>query len=572
MRTYGTIRYDRGKWVVDCEPHVLIRLKRVFPRVSRRSHGTTCIEDTIETSRDLAWFLERFPMEADAATRARLDGRASEHRERESLVAELLAGRREPRSFDLALPPRDYQRVAADLALRMGGLLIADDVGLGKTATAICALSDPSTRPALVVTLTHLPRQWQAELARFAPELRTHILKSGTPYDLRAKPRGGKRGQGDLFTPELPDVIIGSYSKLAGWAATLAPIVRGVVFDEVQELRRGEESNKGAAAYHIAAHARLRVGLSATPIYNYGGEMYHVLQALRPGELGTWGEFSQEWGGAEGADKRTMRIADPKAFGAYLREHGLMIRRTRADVGRELPGLTRIPHEIDCDTDHLDRIQSSAAELARIILDQGTAERGARFRASEELSVLVRQATGVAKAPYVAEFVRLLVESGERVVLFGWHREVYSLWLERLKALRPALYTGTESVAQKEEARRRFVERETDVLIMSLRSGAGLDGLQSCCRTVVFGELDWSPGVHEQCIGRVARDGQTDPVAAYFLVASSGSDPIVADVLGVKRGQIEGVRTPSGELVDALDVGGGHIRRLAEAYLDRRVA
>jgi len=108
---------------------------------------------------------------------------------------------------------------------------------------------------------------------------------------------------------------------------------------------------------------------------------------------------------------------------------------------------------------------------------------------------------------YVADFVRLLVESGEQVVLYGWHREVYHIWLDRMADLKPALFTGTESTSQKQEAKRRFLAKETPVLIMSLRAGAGVDGLQHVCKTVVYGELDWSPGVHEQGVGRVFRDG-----------------------------------------------------------------
>ena len=86
------------------------------------------------------------------------------------------------------------------------------------------------------------------------------------------------------------------------------------------------------------------------------------------------------------------------------------------------------------------------------------------------------------------------------------------------------------------------------------------------------GEIDWSPGVHEQCSGRIYRDGQLHPVFAYYLLAEDGSDPIVADVLGVKKGQIAGLRDPNGNLVEKLDVGGDHIRRLAEQYLRQRDA
>jgi hypothetical protein len=69
---------------------------------------------------------------------------------------------------------------------------------------------------------------------------------------------------------------------------------------------------------------------------------------------------------------------------------------------------------------------------------------------------------------------------------------------------------------------------------MSLRSGAGLDGLQKRCSTMVFGELDWSPGVHHQCIGRLDREGQEQPVTAMFLVCDDGSDPPMMEVLGLK--------------------------------------
>src|SRR5690606_4870756 len=119
---------------------------------------------------------------------------------------------------------------------------------------------------------------------------------------------------------------------------------------------------------------------------------------------------------------------------------------------------------------------------------------------------------------------------------------------------------GSESFRQKEEAKKRFVEGDCPLFIMSLRSGAGLDGLQGVCNTVVFGELDWSPGVHEQCIGRVHRDGQNQSTNVYYLLATEGSDPIVADVLGVKRAQVEGIRNPDQDLIEKLDTSGDRVK------------
>jgi SNF2 family DNA or RNA helicase len=566
VTTFGTAKLDRrdlGKrknrevWVIEAQPHVVMRLKRLFSRVDKGQHGEVLLADSPEVCRELLWFSERFPLEI--TPRKRMEQGAKEHRAREKLVQQVLGGSYRAPEFEMAYPAREYQRVAADLLLRSGSLLLADDLGLGKTVSAIAALTDRRALPALVVTLTHLPKQWERELNRFAPNLLVYPVKSGKPVDLRAKCRG-----------RLPDVVVMNYHKLSGWADTLAPLIRTVVFDEVQELRRGEQSEKYTAAKYLAESAGFRLGLSATPIYNFGGEMFYVIDALRPGALGTYEEFCREWCGGSYGDK--PRIVDPRAFGIYLRNEGLMLRRTRGEVGRELPALTRIPHHVDADGKALDAISDAAAELARIILAQSETERGAKLRASEELSWRLRQATGIAKAAFVADFVRLLVENGEKVLLYGWHREVYSLWLAKLKDLDPALYTGAESIPQKEESLRRFRDGETPILIMSLRAGAGVDGLQSHCRTVVFGELDWSPGVHEQCIGRVHRDGQADPVCAYFLVADSGSDPVVADVLGLKREQVEGLKNPDGELVEALQVDPNHIKRLAQQFLEQRRA
>ena len=181
--------------------------------------------------------------------------------------------------------------------------------------------------------------------------------------------------------------------------------------------------------------------------------------------------------------------------------------------------------------------------------------------------MLLRQATGIAKAPYVADFVRMLVESGERVVLFGWHRAVYDIWNSKLADLKPVMYTGSETPAQKEAAKNAFMSGEASVFIISLRAGAGIDGLQGNAHVCVFGELDYSPAIHEQGIGRIHRFGQAEPVMAYFLVTDSGSDPIIVDINHLKRSQIDGVRDADNELIEALQVDVDIIPMLAQRYL-----
>lgn len=566
MKTYGRVKWSQGRWHIRCEPHVMLRAKRVFAQVAKRQQGEIVLHDTPGTARDIEWFLERYPMEVEDAKR--LDQRAREHDQAMAAVQRVLQSAGEPAPFDLAIPARRYQRSAAELVLATGRLLLGDDLGLGKTASAICVLSDPRARPAVVVTLTALPGQWREQVRKFAPSLNVLIPKKGTP----------QRHEVELLQGLIrPDVVILNYAKLAGWAETLAQVFqpKTVVFDEVQELRTGSGSAKYAAAEHLAQGAAYRMGLSATPIYNYGGEIYAVLAPLAPGELGSWGEFGQEWC-AYGASDTKAKIKDPKAFGAFLRERGLFLRRTCSDVRDEVPELAdpiRIPHVVDADTSVLAKAETAAAELARIILST-SATNAERFEAAGEIDWRLRQATGIAKAPYVAAFVRMLLQADDqaRVLLYGWHHAVYELWGEALKDYRPVFFTGQESTLQKEASKAAFLDGSSAgsrVLIMSLRAGAGLDGLQDKCRLVVFGELDWSPGVHEQCLGRVHRPGQKDTVRAYFLHSESGSDPVMVEVLGLKKAQVQGIRDPDADLVEKLQNSGDHIRRLAEACLAR---
>jgi hypothetical protein len=305
---------------------------------------------------------------------------------------------------------------------------------------------------------------------------------------------------------------------------------------------------------------------SATPIYNYGGEFYNVLECTTPGRLGSHEEFTREWCDSSG---EKALIKNPKAFGSWLIEQGIMVRRTRRDVGRELPPVSIFRQVIDADLHALKHVEQSCAELARLILRQGEAFRGEKMMASREFDMRLRQATGIAKAPYVAAFVRMLVETGQKVVLYGWHREVYNIWLKQLADLNPVMYTGSESNAAKERSKQAFVSGKAGVFIISLRAGAGLDGLQHITNTVVMGELDWTYGVHEQDIGRVARDGQQNPTMVYFLVTEDGSDPVLEEVAGVKRMQLEGVRSPAADIVQQLTIDPAHVKRLAESYLSR---
>lgn len=548
-RTYGRLWLEDGQWKMTCDPHVAVMVKRIFQKIPTEASGVYSISNTPPMARDLEWFCQRYPLRVENPVElARL---SRQHRDEILTLDQLLGPHYIPKAFPLQLPAREYQNRAAELLLLRKSLLLADDVGLGKTCTSICTLADPNTLPAIVVCPVHIQQQWKDEIKRFMPELRVHIIKQQSNYALPVK------------NGRTPDVLIITYHKLPHWQEALREYARLVIFDEVQELRR-RDSQKYAAARNISGRMVYRMGLSATPIYNYGGEIFNIFDILAPDALGTADEFYREWCDGWGED---ASLKDPAAFGAWLQDNHLMLRRTRAQVGRELPPLSRITESIECNRAKLDEVAGKAGELARIILGEDDDYSGIEMmQAESEFNVMLRQATGIAKAPHVANYVEMLVENGEPVVLFGWHRAVYEIWMELLRKYNPVMYTGSESPRQKQEAVRRFVAGESKVFIISLRSGAGLDGLQGHCRTIVKGELDWSSSVHEQCIGRVYRDGQKDPVQVVFLVSEMGSDPFVSEILGIKRAQSDGLLGRSA--LQQTDSKAG-LKNMARHYLEK---
>ncbi|WP_410962624.1 hypothetical protein, partial [Salmonella sp. SAL4358] len=58
-------------------------------------------------------------------------------------------------------------------------------------------------------------------------------------------------------------------------------------------------------------------------------------------------------------------------------------------------------------------------------------------RAARDLDLKMRMLTGIAKARSAAAYVRLLLKDSPRVLLAGWHRDVYARWMEDLAPFNP---------------------------------------------------------------------------------------------------------------------------------------
>lgn len=576
MHVVGTLTL-KSRWVLDAKPHVLMRAKRLFAGSFDRERAVQ-VSDTEENAVDLLWFMERFPLSMSDADKKHLKAQAKRAEERIN-ATETLLKQCTPVTLKCALkkPLYSYQNNAVAFWRINSRFLCADDLGLGKTIQAIASISD-GLQPAVCVVPNHIQRQWKAKFSEFAPHLNVHIARSGAPYPL-PNFRDGVEYRGKKLVGYPCNVLILNYQKLAGWAPFLSKWARAIVYDEIHHLARNKTQKSDAAAILAETVPNIQ-GMSNTPIRNYGGEMFNVYSALGcRAHLGTREEFYREWcSHTMGTAGSEPLLKNPEAFVAWLKENGLMLRRTAAEAGVKIHEPEIIPHEVDCDAAPLKDVENATEELARIVLGEVQSKNFDKMRAANELDWQLRQATGIAKAPYVAEFVRMLVESGEKVVVGLWHREVYNILQNRLRDLGVAIYSGTESNTQKERAKELFcrdgtnvVHAGTNVFLLSLRSGEGLDGIQYASRVAVFAELDWTHNAHLQFTGRLARTGQARQVLAYFLHTLEGSDPVVMERVGLKRDQHERLINPDKKR-SVIQVDPGHIKALAKRWLEGRRA
>ena len=552
-RTYGTLSYNRRSkcWTVKADPSVTEMCKRLFPGSAGSKRGEARFTAHRRMVGDLLWLMLRYPLEVNPRDRALWDKSVQDAREHaiRKAIASRLPERMTPPEGTFTGELRPFQQEGLAFLMQHDRCLLADEMGLGKTVQALSYLASTDSFPALVIPPPHLTRNWTEEASRFlrirGEKPRVHVIKGLKPYEL----------------PEA-DVYIMHYLLLRGWKEVLPTLgFKAVIFDEVQELRH-TGTEKYSAASLLSESCERVIGLSGTPIYNTGGEIWNVINILDYHFLGDWESFSREWCYGYG----NAIVVKPQLLGDYLRQEGLMLRRTKQEVLKELPPKRRAVQELDWNDKLYAQLMAPVLpEVVRWKTD-GTLTPSARAMLEESISQHVRQATGIAKAPYVCQFVRALLDSGEKVLLFAHHHAVMDTYRQELKHYRPGFITGRETINQKSDAVERFMSGKTDVLCISLRAASGLNLQRATC--VVFGELDWSPAVHSQAEDRAHRMGQEDSLLCYYLVAPQGSDAAMQEALGLKVSQFVGLMgdTPlsPAESAEAAHQARKHVEMIAE--------
>lgn len=536
-RTYGTLSLsvDGKYWTVKAEPQVTVLAKRLFPGSEGRNsrQGFVRFPNSRRLVGDLNWLMMRYPLEIAPAHQNAWEEAIASARELDRDLIDSAKKMREARSvqpsptFTGELLP--FQSTGMEWMRSYRRTILGDHMGLGKTVQFLAFIASvPAASPALVIVEPHLIEQWRKAINRFIPDAPVRTLRGQKPGDFAAK-----------------GITLIHYGLVWHWWEILK--TRGfatVCFDEVQNLRR-KESNKYTACADIAALTEHVIGLSGTPIYNSGSEIWNVTNVIEMHCLGDWDTFLKEWCIHT---HNGIAVSQPEALGRHLREQGLMLRRRKDDeeVALDLPPKHRVLEEITGDDSVFGRMVETIAPLL-VKLDAAESAFDEE-RIKREIANVGRQATGVAKAPGVAAFVAGILEAGESVIVFAHHHSVVDILQKRLKKYNVLSITGRQTAKEKDAAQVAFQSGETKCVIVSMRAAAGLDLFAARC--VVFAELDWSPAIHAQGEDRAHRIGQqNDSVLAYYLVWQEGgsSDPFVLSKLGFKVQQFTGIMGDSAE-------------------------
>ena len=431
----------------------------------------------------------------------------------------------------------NFQKEGLDFLLKSSGnALLADEMGLGKTVQTLSYVAtEKQTFPLLVIAPLVTLKNWEREIERFLKKKSRNgrIIDSSSPSVTLI--RTGK-------SKELPktDIYVINYELLFKRNADLANVgIRTVVCDEVHNLR-SKTTQKYKSVKKLAALPTVlyRIGLSGTPIFNRGSEIWPIIDILKPGLLGSFKEFCEYFCYVNDKGKAIVLENRRASLRNELQKH-VMLRRKKSDVLKELKDKVRYKQVIACDTEYY--LEELNKIWKRLEAEQKVAETEFSKSASYHRAIQSeRQIAGVAKLPHVINYVKDIMEIEESVVVFCHHKVIHKLLHESLQEFSPVSIIGGQSDKLRQDEIDKFQRGESKLMIAGIRAGnVGINLTRA--KYVLFAELDWSPAIHRQAEDRLHRIGQKNTVFAYYLIGNGTLDDHVANILVDKSYEIDAI-------------------------------
>jgi superfamily II DNA or RNA helicase len=421
---------------------------------------------------------------------------------------------------------RHYQEIGLDFlsylaSFSFGGIL-ADEMGLGKTIQVISHLlhrkHSEGAVPSLVIAPTSVTHTWENEIRRFAPELSTLRLQSGSERAARYEEIAAA------------DVVITSYAIARIDAEQLSgQRFRTLILDEAQNAKNPSSQIARVVRSLSADH---RIALTGTPVENSLRDLWAIFAFAEPGLLGTESAFRRRFelpiADGDGRATETLRA----------RLEPFVLRRTKEDVAPELPERTEVV--LECDLSPLQRrLYRGVAEAARRDLFPLVDAQGIERTTVHVLAALTRLRQICAHPGMLFEEHRndpdasakfeSFLETVEEI-LSGQHRVlVFSAFASMLKIMRAELdrrgiaygyLDGSTKDRDRSSEVERFMQPDgPPIFLCSLKAG-GVGLTLTAADYVILYDPWWNPAVERQAIDRTHRIGQKRNVTAYRLVTS----------------------------------------------------
>jgi superfamily II DNA or RNA helicase len=453
-----------------------------------------------------------------------------------------------------------------------GRVLLADEVGLGKTVEAGMVLKEYLLRGmverVLVLTPASLVGQWREEL-----ETKFDIA-CATTHDplLRNDPDEFWRQQRVISS--IAQARRGEHAR-----RLLAHNFDLVIVDEAHHLR-----DRTSQSYKLVdgLNKRFLLLLSATPVQNDLTELYNLLTLLKPGIFKTLTEFRAAYVTAG----KPRQPANPERLRELLRS--AMIRNTRAVVALKLPRRHAATIRVDgvegermAYLDLAAAVRSLAAvgaarhrlSVRHLLAAAGSspaaaAGAAARFAAGRPddpawKALAQRWAALGAGGKEVALLDLLRRNPTEKKLVFVHYRETldHLAGLLTRRGISFARFEGSLSGPAKDAAVAAFRD-EVPVLLCTESGGEGRN--IQFCNTLINFDVPWNPMAIEQRIGRIDRIGQQREVFVFNLVTRGTLEEQVLLLLDEKISMFELVVGEVGAILGGLD----EERDFAELVLD----
>lgn len=281
-------------------------------------------------------------------------------------LVELQAVEAEAPALAKALKSRPFQTVGVAFAARNQSCLIADQPGLGKTLQAIGAVIESGVRGPVLVVAPKAAAQitWPQELARWVPDDQVIVVGSNMKPAERVKAIDYVDGVDDrrvwiVLSPNYVRIKAdvdqyGNYVKVNG-QKVIKPVGEGlinlfdinwsgVIVDESHDTLAGATGNKkkqsaqrlGLGALTVRDDG-LRIALSGTPFRGKESYLWGQLNWLRPDLYRSYWAWVKKHFNIDVGRFGTTIGAMVDSEGMYADARTVMIRRTKAEVAKDLP-------------------------------------------------------------------------------------------------------------------------------------------------------------------------------------------------------------------------------------------